>query len=320
MEVKSRFQKSQILFLFILFMGMIGLGVYLLAFPENMISEGKDIASVRTGGLILVIPCLLLLFFWLRSLKLILINDASVTIKGLFSKTIILKSDIKQIELRARKNLGFISSGGNVDGSLIHTLYGKSIFIADAYYGNVPEMKVALQHNFQTAGLPAFALTGERRKTRISTSDYSTEKYSGVFLLSLNGILFSGIVTSMLYTWLIYLDKNPLVVFVFAPFILMFYFVYGSQANYFLVSPNELIVKNQLWWWREIKYNMDDIHDVVLERWPKQSISLKVNTKHYKSGQFPAGSLSYTTWGTLLDKLRLLQVTVIEDVYLGSKH
>ncbi len=100
--------------------------------------------------------------------------------------------------------------------------------------------------------------------------------------------------------------------FLIAP-VIGFFFLFGYQMNYFLVSGSKIIIKNHYWWWRNIEYDLKDIQGVYIEERYKESKSLHINFKESNSRSFPAGSLRFENWQGLMQKFSSLGIATEKE-------
>jgi hypothetical protein len=79
-------------------------------------------------------------------------------------------------------------------------------------------------------------------------------------------------------------------------FVLLLFFIFGIQMNYFIIYDGKLIIKNHYFFWRQKIYDLNEIREMVIETPYRNSDSLRVITNEYSSTLFGAGSLRNNNW------------------------
>jgi hypothetical protein len=317
--MKSKFSRS-IYFLYIFLFAVLILGIYLCCL-SGVTFKGK--LGITTPSYMLGIPVIAFssIFFFLYSKKLfvVVIETDRIILKQLFkSNRIILQNDISLIGLSERENIGFLSSNQNLNATTIYLTNDKKIVIPDFFYRNSAEIKKSLLEFFPH-------LINENKIERKEINNYrnaslnnEVEKFSGNFLLCYNGLLFIGLLIFIVYMLATKLDgANPLAIVAFISFFFLIFYVlvFGLQANYFLLSNEELVIKNHLLFWQNKIYSVKDISECIINIPAKRSTTLEIITTDYKTKIYSAGSLRKHTWKGLKNKLELLGVPVKDEVF-----
>ncbi len=137
------------------------------------------------------------------------------------------------------------------------------------------------------------------------------EKFSGNYITSLRGFPLFISVAVIIYLMINATQLSFFEKFIFFVPIIAFYFGAGSEAYYFLVSPTQLVIKNQLFWWVNKTYELRNIDKVSLISATRQhSKALSINTKDSKSKKYPAGSLRKHTWKEIQNKFESFGIKV----------
>lgn len=309
MEIKSRF--STIYFyvpLAITIVAVLGgfyIGLYTRA--TGVLNSNKNMPALALvfGGA---------LFAWLiiRNARAVSVNTHEITIRSLFSKKVIVAANISAINNFERGSLGFlrISSTRIVNGIGITMQDGGKVFLYTGYYKNTGTLKQALYANFGNLITSPSNSNSTGSGTAVSSGE---EKFAGNPLFSVHGMAFSIFLVIM---FVVMAQTGYLVPFwqVFAISAVVLYLGSGGMLNYFIVSGNKLIIKNHIWWWRNIQFDLDDIKQAVAEHHYKTPNSLCINFKNFTTKNYAAGSLYNKTWKKLLERLASAGIESISEI------
>lgn len=301
--VRSRFNAYAYLSFFFVAVFLI-LSLYLLLHPQLNLKgkTGKTFPAPLVGFVILLLT--FFLFYVLAKVIYFITIDNSISIKGVFRKKQIERSEIKSIDLFSREDF-YWSTGSVTIGTRIELENGEKFIIADPFYRNIDIIKQTLSEGFKEKIKPYN--TNKSARLTQTVFDDDLEKFAGNSYTSFNGLLFLGFI---LFFVLMILYKQNLQVahlFLILPVIIL-YFGFGSQLNYFLISKNRLIVKNHLLFWVNKVYYIDDITHVNFESPYRRSEALRITTSNFKSRLYSAGSLRRKDWRALKEKLTSLQI------------
>lgn len=85
------------------------------------------------------------------------------------------------------------------------------------------------------------------------------------------------------------------------------------KMNYFILTKNKLIVKNPIWIWKRIEFDLKTIKDITILQPLKSPISLNIKTEN-SSKLIGATSLRNKTWKKLKKDLEEKNLIVIDKL------
>ncbi|RYD59524.1 MAG: hypothetical protein EOP56_01275 [Sphingobacteriales bacterium] len=94
----------------------------------------------------------------------------------------------------------------------------------------------------------------------------------------------------------------------------LMFFILSMQMHFFKVSDKFLLVQNHNFFWRRKIYRLEDIKEAVFETQSKMPNSLRIITRDFKQGVYPAATLSDRTWLGLMDKLESKKIIVRDEL------
>jgi hypothetical protein len=111
-------------------------------------------------------------------------------------------------------------------------------------------------------------------------------------------------------------QKNP-EGFIKGMFLISFFLfvVLTYRMNYFILTTDEIIIKNPVWFWKEIKIPFEEIEKVSLTQPFRSPIKLIIKCKYVKQKSFYSSTLKMNTWRNL--KKELLENKIIVDDNIG---
>lgn len=192
-----------------------------------------------------------------------------------------------------------------IEGILILTKNGREIYLYDQYYYNSHKLKWILsqfidsEYNLIKSEIDNVV---EPEKDYIKNSEIRFEKfinYKGIWWITMSGLGF--IVLSILPFAVSFLKGTSFAMplGVYFGLVLGCYLLFGYQLHYFRLSENYLIITNHLWIWKQKKYKLNQISEIVFEQPGNLPVSMRVTTKEFKSKIYPAASLRNKTWEEL---------------------
>ena len=144
------------------------------------------------------------------------------------------------------------------------------------------------------------------------------QKFSGNYFLSENGIfiLIVFIFTISLFFVDLKSQKNP-EGFIKGMFLISFCVFAGLTypMNYFILTHDKIIIKNPIWFWKEIKVPFEEIERISINQTFRSPIKLNIKRKFSPEKSFYASSLRRITWKNL--KTELLAKKIIVDDLIG---
>jgi hypothetical protein len=247
---------------FIFVLALLTISIYLISHPYLTL-KGKTGHTFPAPliGLIFLLIAFFPSYVLAKVIYLITIDTTSISIKGVFKKRVIERSEIKLIDLFSREDFHW-SAGSVTIGTRIELQNGEKFIIADPFYSNIDVIKQTLSENFKEKIKPYNINKTAGFDKNIFENDF--EKFAGNLYSSLNGLLFFAIVLTLTIMILYKQNLKPGHLFIAIPV----FFVYvglGLQLNYFLVSNKRLIVKNHLLFWINKEYEIDSIIEVNFE-------------------------------------------------------
>jgi hypothetical protein len=296
--VKSRFSFGRVYLSYLLMLVFLGLAIYFFAHADVQTkTKFGNTMSMGWIGLFMVIICAFLFYSTAKWSNVIKVYDDTITINGIFSKKMADADQINSINFFAMKNPGSINGNSSTITTEIILTSGESILLPDIMYSNMYEIKQAIYEKFKQKVLP-FA-PAEKRSGSNAILTTEDEVFAGNQFTSMNGIFlygsFIGFIVILINNQ--HLDISIIIAFLWIESI--FYFGFGYQMNYFIISNDQLIIKNHFWFWYKKTYELNDIIEMNFEQPYKRSKSLRITTKDFKSKLYSAGSLRNKHWQAL---------------------
>ncbi|MEJ0103209.1 MAG: hypothetical protein WDO19_11910 [Bacteroidota bacterium] len=256
-------------------------------------------------GLIVLLLTLFLIYVSAKVLYVIKIENQTIFILGLFKKRRIENHEIKSINLFSIEDF-YWTSGSETIGIRIELENGGKVVIADPFYINIGLIKQELVESFKNK--IKFPQIPKSVQTNLESD---LVKFAGNPNTSFNG-LFLYLLTIGVFILLLQLRNLSWAYLIIIFPIAMFYYLFGSQLHYFLVSNKRLVVKNHFLFWINKTYNIEDIKALNFERPYRRSRALRISYIDYKSKLYCAGSLRDKHWHELKEKIESLKIYFIE--------
>jgi hypothetical protein len=282
--------------------------IYFLAHPQLTLKSktGYTFPAPVAGSVFLLIT-VFMYYPLAKDIFLIAIDSNSIRLRGFFKRKEIERSAIKSINLFSVKD--FSNSRGMATTAIsIQLENAEEWVIGDPFYSNMHLIKQWLVANFENKILPY----KKSHKASLDKKGFAEdfEKIAGNSYTSVNGVLFFSTSLMVIFIILSTPHSKTAVYFVFM-FIPFFYFLFGSQLNYFLISDQHLVVKNHFFPWRNKTYAIDDIIIANVEHYPKRSDSLRITTADFRSKSYAAGSLRSEHWRRLRGNLESSDILIV---------
>ncbi|MFT3704514.1 MAG: hypothetical protein QM802_19255 [Agriterribacter sp.] len=217
-------------------------------------------------------------------------------------------ADLDRIELTGKQNFSYLI-GFPMEAATLTFKNGETKYIFDDMYGNSWMLKSFLQQ--VVIDKKQFI---EPSNENIDPYDLDTdgyETYNGNQITSMRGIILWGMIAFLAY--LPFTSKkqpSTIAVFSIAGCCLFYFTIFSWGMNYFKVSQNYFVIKNQNFFWLTRAYRIKDIDEIVFETKPKAPNSLRVITKDFKNKLYLASTLRDKTWLEMQEKLESLGLKV----------
>jgi len=314
---KSRFSFWNIYLLYSLLLSVNALGIYFLFHPELEFKGKMGIKSSGTTlGIVLIVLSALCIYWIAKWTIQVVIKDSIIELKGIGKHIIIQKHEIVKMELIGRESIWFLIFTSMTSAIIIEVIDGKIYILPDCFYRQIHLLKMDLQNFYSGVNdKPSRSIT--KNKRLLDSDKPFTERFSGNFLLSVNGVLISGISLACLYMLANNNKKNQqLIYFFIAMFFSLFYFVFGRQSHYFYLSEDTLIIKNHLFFWKQKTIPLIDIKKIVIETPHQQSTGIRVIMNDFRSTLYSGGSLRGKTWQQLIERLKKVGIKVENESFI----
>ncbi len=217
-------------------------------------------------------------------------------------------NDIKNVELTGKCSFRYLINFQMEAATLIFN-NGETKYIFDDMYSNTWEIKSFIKQ--VVVDKKQFFEPIENIIDRNSLVNEYFETYKGTVLTSLRGISLWGLIGFFGFIILNVKKSIPFGASLFFTGYSTFWFLLHSYLmNYFQVSDNYFVVRNQNFFWTKKVYYLNEIMEVVFETQGNAPNCLKVINKNYKNKLYPAGTLRDKSWLELQDKLELHNIKV----------
>lgn len=304
---KSRYNPIQILLYFIAAVGLMGaLSIFTFSIYQNEVIS----KPIHSQIFFLLLACGLPGFVSLYSLRQMLINMPLIRLMK-DRLEITNAKGIKTIYLNEIKHIVFTKVPFRyvfrvpIEGILLVDKNDNETYLYDLYYSNLFKLKWILsqlidsKNNMISTNLDNIK---EYQKDKINSSEIRFEKfvdYKGLWWVTMAGLI---IIFFAILPFAITLLKGgtfKMPIPVYLGMVGFFYFLFGYQLHYFKISDKFLIVTNHVWIWRQKRFRLNNIQEIVFEQPDKLPVSMRIITNDFKSRLYPASSLRNKTWQEL---------------------
>jgi hypothetical protein len=217
-------------------------------------------------------------------------------------------TDIDKVELTGKRPFKYAINFPMEAATIIFNS-GETKFIFDDMYSNSWEIKSFLKQ-VVIDKKDFFEPTENQIDINSVNNDYY-ETYKGSVITSLRGISLWG--TIGFFAYMLLNNSKPTttgLLIGFFCFSFFWFLLHTYLMNYFQVSDNFFVVRNQNFFWTKKLYNIKDIKEVVFETQGKMPNCLRIITKDFRNKLYPAGTLRDKTWLELKDKLETYKIKV----------
>ncbi len=206
--------------------------------------------------------------------------------------------DIKEITLVGQYNYYILAK---IDGAKIVFNDQSEKYIFDFMYSNTSKIKLILDFIVNNNKYKSV----EKVQTDISSEHFYD--YKGILIVNFRSIFL--FLMLLMFTSMLFSDKNlnkgfPLL------FIASLIFLFQFQFHYFQLNKKYFRIKNQLRFWKNEMYNIEDIKEVTFETGGKAPNFLKIIFKDYTSKKYYAATLGTRQWKKLQKALEELNIIV----------
>ncbi|SFB09527.1 hypothetical protein SAMN05660845_1567 [Flavobacterium swingsii] len=143
------------------------------------------------------------------------------------------------------------------------------------------------------------------------------QKFSGNHFLSQNGIYI--LIVFCFTISLLFVDlksqKNP-EGFITGMFLISFCVFAGLTypMNYFILTRDEIIIKNPIWFWKNVKIPLKEIERISIDQPFRSPVRLNIECRLFPKKSFYGSSLRKNTWRNL--KIELQKNKIIVDDFI----
>jgi len=289
--------KKNYLVLAIIFIGFISFGIYLLTNWADLAYRNKDSADV-----LLILSGVFFFSSVYLPYKVLKVPEISVANNTLqFGHSYYDLATAKELLLTAKRNAFAFNS--SLSCIKITFSDGQMLTIDDWNYANINAFKVLLNSLYNKEAL--------RDYDEIKTFGIDPPlTYKGSFLWSFRGILFIIMQISIWVIWFTVTSNRS--IFGFILITLVFYAYFLIQANYVILSGNQIIIKNYLFPWKEYIHLLSDTLEISVDSNFRMADSITIISNDYKSKKYYAGTIRNQEWRNLKAKFTQLEIPVID--------
>lgn len=210
--------------------------------------------------------------------------------------------DIVYVKLTGKHSQGFFENAS--DGCMIVFNNGKRKVLPDDLYTNLWKIKLYLKENIPN-------LKSEKNSLNLNPINKEVV-FKGNQLVTFRGILYWGCAIIFPYTFITNgFSKSISEVILFAIGWVCWVLGFSYLFHYVLVDVEYLTIKNHNLIWRNKKYKLSDVREVVFES-PTTRLPnfIRVITNDYKSKRYPVSTLTRKKWLALKKHLDRLGIPV----------
>jgi len=308
--IKSRF----VWFIYLLSLLLIALFIFAIYFfvHPDLRSNGKDgtITPPALFGCIFLITAAIIFVRIAKKILLVRINNEAIFLKGFFSNQTLNRNEIKSINLLAMHNAYVASS---TISTIIEMENGSTYVIEDPFYQNISSIKQYLNTHYREKIVPVI-----KPPSAISTvsTENGLERISGDRFFNFNTIAFLGFVILVTFFTIKIPSSRPTydLAFVMLFAILVPYFAFAYQQYYFLVSNEQIVIKNIFLPWVHKTFDLDQVIATNIELENRKSFAFRVTTNGFRSKSYVASSLRKKDWTRLKEILQSRSINCFSSV------
>ena len=290
-------------------------------YQNEMISK-----PILSQILFLLFTCALPGFFSIYSLRQMMINMPLIRLKG-DRLEIANATGLKTIYLNEIKHIVFAKVPFRyifripIEGILIVDKNDNETYLYDLYYLNLYKLKwifsqlIDSKNNVISTNLDNIK---EYEKDVVTNSDIRFENfidYKGLWWVTMVGL---AIIFIAIFPFVIIIIKGgafKMPIPVYLGMVGFFYFFFGYQLHYFKLSDKFLIVTNHVWVWRQKRFRINNIREIVFEQPDRLPVSMRIITNDFKSRLYPASSLRNKIWQDLHKQIKEKKIKTRKEVH-----
>jgi hypothetical protein len=291
--------------------GLIILGLFLagIIFKVSLSDEPltkKDTSMLAFGTFIVFIGFSYTLYKILR-VPSVQITNYSITLKSIFGTKTISWDEIQYISFPGKYGQRF-----GAEATVIYLKTHKEFRTWLSFYANEYEIQSALEKANECLSKHSPVSIDSFYPIKAHTTVFYDSgkfiKFAGNPHTSVNGLLFYGILCSFLF---LSINKTlSISSLIFLIPLTVSYVGFGTQLHYFLLSGDELIVRNHFFFWKKHTYSLSEVTAIVFETPYKSSKSLRLIKKDFREKLYSAGSLRKKHWKQLKERIGELGIEI----------
>ncbi|MBS1563865.1 MAG: hypothetical protein JST39_05720 [Bacteroidetes bacterium] len=251
-----------------------------------------------------------------RKAPVIRISQEDLIIHYLHNKRKIPYNEVNKIELISSARSGFLFfTQDSREATIVETISGERIPLFVSFYENMPEIRRALHSWMGLSGAEEQQASSEAvPKKEVRVPGGGTQRFAGPFLRLFTGIAFYEVLVLLVVIPLMLLHFDSIGLVAALIFVWMFVKLFAGQAYYFVVSGEQLLIKNLLYPWYKESILLKEIRDVKFESIQKRGNVLRVVTWDFESYRFAAILLRERTWKALEEALTQNSIPVRNEI------
>ncbi len=277
--------------------------IFFTLFPFVLLHNSRD--GMQNKWMLSLFPVLGIFLFYasFRKAPRVILDENFITIRKLGSTKTLDWSDVQEVFLSKKEYY----MGQSMEATVIIFNNGDKLILWDHMYSNGAEMR-----NFINSKAGPKEMDPPPTITEKSIYSVNRRIYAGNAFTSLNTLLITGMAIYFFFV-IKGSPNNGSRIFIPVGLIALFYFLLGTQMNYFLIDDGYVIIKNHYFPWQSIKFSLNDIESVDIETPYRRSTGLRILFKNFKSKIYGAGTLRDHNWKDLLNDLKLIGIPARDD-------
>ena len=242
-------------------------------------------------------------FYNLTSFQKIHFTKTDLVITGLLEQKRYQWVDVVEVNLFKRERTPILTFEFALVLNLIN---GKKIVIINDHYINVNDLRCFIFENFQNKIIDLVSKTDYESHTL----KYKRRAFHGSVLHLLFSIIMAGVFINLMIGW-----KIP-ILGLFLIIIIVFIVLtrFGNELNYIVVMNNEILIKNYVWVWRNIKFQSERINQIIIENGIYTFMIVRIVSDNCKVYWFPISKLSKKKVAEFIDFMQPYNITINDKV------
>lgn len=236
---------------------------------------------------------------YIKKVPTISLTDTAIT----FNATPFLISDISYIKFTGKRNFLF----SDMECTMV-VFKNNTAKVYDDMYSNIPELKLALDYLVNHNKYPP---VHKIHPNIISEHFY---RYKGIFLFSLQGLLYLAMVLFMFYIYYKNHEGKPGITFFIITIALLMTLLFQRVFHYFELNNSYFRIRNHIKFWKNEIYKTEDIKQVTFQSEGRAPYCLIIVFNDYTSKKYFAATLNDGNWKELQRALQQLNINVINKL------